>query len=407
MIRVWTRRLQRDDSGAVLILAALAMLLLLGIAALSIDGGRGLNEERDTQNAADNAALAAAWAACNGDDPQTAGTASAVANGFDNNGTTNTVTITDLGNGRFGATIASTIDGTFSKALGTDTVTARSAAVATCDINSGLGGFALFSGSTTCGPVDLNLTGSSQVIEGGIHSNDQLMINGNNALPSSIYGPVTAVVSIAHHGVIFYDNPGDTTPSTPGTNPRQGVPELPYPAEYDITDYAPGGTQALLAGVDYFSFPTDKVWQNETLASGLYYVDGDVDIRQNVVGEHVTIVATGQIQIRGNGNLVNTITDATDPLYGPYDPTGLALFSTYRNGVASCNRDAIKWSGSSHDWGGIQYAPYGNVDMSGASNVSFNGSIIAYNINLSGSDMTISYNDDFEGTPFTIINLEE
>ena len=89
------------------------------------------------------------------------------------------------------------------------------------------------------------------------------------------------------------------------------------------------------------------------------------------------------------------------------DDSGLALFSTYRDGTASCNRDAIKWSGSAHDWGGIQYAPFGNVDMSGASNVAFNGSIIAYNINLSGSDMTISYNDEFEGTPSTIINLEE
>ena len=400
------KRIHQDDRGAVLIIVAIAMLLVLGVAALSVDGGRGLNEERDSQNAADQASLAAAWAECNGRDPQAAGIASAAANGFDNNGTTNTVTITDLGSGRFDAVVTSTIDGGFAKTVGADTITARSQAVANCSIDSGLGGFALFSGSTSCGPVDLNLAGSAQVIEGGIHSNDQLMINGNAASPSSIYGPVTASVSVAHHGVLFYDNPGDTTPSTPGTNPTQGVAVRPYPAEYNIADYAPGGTQAVAAG-SYYPFTTDQVWQNQTLASGLYYVDGDVDIRQNVVGEHVTIVATGQIQVRGNGNRVNTITDELDPLYGPYDPSGLALFSTYRNGVASCNRDAIKWSGSAHEWGGIQYAPFGNVDMSGASNVSFNGSIIAYNINLSGSDMTISYNDDFEGTPSTVINLEE
>ena len=45
--------------------------------------------------------------------------------------------------------------------------------------------------------------------------------------------------------------------------------------------------------------------------------------------------------------------------------------------------------------------------MSGASNVSLVGSIIAYNIKLSGSDMNISYNEEFEGTPSTVINLEE
>ena len=403
------RRLINDESGAVLVIAAIVMLLMMGIAALSLDGGRGLNEERDSQNAADQASLAAAWAQCNGRDPQMAGLASAATNGFNNDGTTNTVTITDLGNGRFDAVVSSSIDGTFSKTVGVGTITARSQAVATCSISTGLGGFALFSGSTSCGPVDLNLTGAAQVIEGGVHSNDQLMINGNAGSPSSIYGPVTATVSVAHHGVLFYDNPGDTTESTPGTNPTQGVPVRPYPADYDIADYAPGGSQAAApaAAGEYFSYTTDRVWTNETLASGLYYVDGDVDIRQNVLGEHITIVATGQIQVRGNGNMVNTIADDSNPLYGPYDPTGLALFSTYRNALESCNRDAIKWSGSAHVWGGIQYAPFGNVDMSGASNVSFNGSIIAYNINLSGSDMTISYNDDFEGTPSTIINLEE
>ncbi|MDH5616094.1 MAG: pilus assembly protein TadG-related protein, partial [Acidimicrobiia bacterium] len=347
----------RDDSGAVLVVVALAMLLLLGVAALSLDGGRGLNEERDSQNVADQASLAAAWAACNGRDPQAAGLASAAANGFNNDGITNTVTITDLGNGRFEAVVASIIEGTFSKTVGADTITARSQAVATCDITTGLGGFALFSGSTSCGPVDLDLTGSSQTIEGGIHSNDQLKINGNVASPSKIYGPVTAVASVAYNGVLFFDTPGDTTESTPGTNPTQGVNVRPYPADFKIAAYAP--PQGAAAFAAYFPFSTDQSWSNVVIAPGVYYVDGDVDLH-DVSGEHVTIVATGQISLTGT-NLVNTITVDTDPLYGPYDPSGLALFSTYQNSIESCNRNAIKWSGSAHIWGGIQYAPFGNI----------------------------------------------
>lgn len=400
LLGTWTGRLHSDDTGAVLIIVALSMLLLLGIAALTIDGGRGLNEERNTQNAADHAALAAAWASCNGSDPQTAGIASAIANGFDNNGATNTVTITDLGSGRFGAVISSTVDGTFSKAIGTETVTARSEAVATCDINVGLGGFALFAGADACGPTELDLTGSSQTINGGIHSNDQLKISGNAATPSQIFGPVTAVTTVQHSGVDFYDTAGNPS------SPTQGVSYIGYPVEYKISWYAPGGGEAFAAGADYTAFPGDKDWSNETISRGLYYVDGDVSLH-DVTGEGVTIVATGQIRITGT-NAVNTYHPVNNPAGSePYDQSGLALFSTYQNESASCNRNAIIWSGSSHNWGGIQYAPYSNVDMSGADNSAFNGSIIAYNINLSGAGIQISYQDDHEGTPFTIINLEE
>ncbi len=390
------RRLHGDESGAVLVVVAVAMLLVLGVAALSVDGGRGLNEERDSQNAADQASLAAAWAECNGRDPVAAGIASAAANGFDNNGTTNSVTLTDLGSGRFEVVVSSTIDGGFAKTVGANTITASSQAVASCSITTGSGGFALFAGFTTCGPVDLSLTGSSQTIKGAIHSNDQLKINGNVASPSEVWGPVTAAVSVQHSGVNFFETDG--TPSAPGTNPTQGVALVPpYPVKYKIGDYAPGSTIASAAGSDYFDFTTNQSWSDVSLASGLYYVDGNVSLNR-VSGEHVTIVATGQISLTGT-NTVNTIVDSSDPNYGPYDPSGLALFSTYRNATASCNRDAITWSGSNHVWSGIQYAPFGNIDMSGADNSTFDGSIIAYNIKLSGSAINITYNDDFDGNP--------
>ena len=399
------RRLIGEDSGAVLVITAIVMLLMLGFAALSLDGGRGLNEERDSQNAADQASLAAAWAECNGRDPQAAGLTSAAINGFNNDGTTNTVVVTDLGNGRFDAVVSSSIEGTFSKTVGVGTITARSQAVANCSITTGLGGFALFSGSTTCGGFDLDLTGATQFIEGGVHSNDQLKINGNNALGSEsrIYGPVTAVVApVLHSGVLFYDNPGDVFESTPGTNPIAPVMERLYPANFNISDYAPPLGAATFADYSYFS--TNQSWSGP-ITPGVYYIDGDIDVH-DMTGEHVTIVATGQITLTGT-NTVNTISDPSDPLYGPYDPTGLALFSTHENGTEACNRNAIKWSGPSHAWGGIQFAPFGNVDMSGATNSTFDGSIIAYNINLSGAGINVSYNDDFEGTPTTVINLEE
>ena len=63
----------RDDSesGVVLIIFALAMVIILGMIAIAIDGGYGFVQNRRAQNAADFAAFAAAQqlsssAYCNG-----------------------------------------------------------------------------------------------------------------------------------------------------------------------------------------------------------------------------------------------------------------------------------------------------------------------------------------------------
>ncbi len=54
-------RARRDDeSGVVLIIFALAMVILLGMIAVAIDGGYGFVQNRRAQNAADFAAFAAA-----------------------------------------------------------------------------------------------------------------------------------------------------------------------------------------------------------------------------------------------------------------------------------------------------------------------------------------------------------
>ncbi|MBI3160062.1 MAG: hypothetical protein HYZ26_10740 [Chloroflexi bacterium] len=69
------------------------MVALLGFTALAIDGGRVYADRRDAQNAADNAALAAALAVINEGDEVADALALAAVNGFNNDGTTNTVTV--------------------------------------------------------------------------------------------------------------------------------------------------------------------------------------------------------------------------------------------------------------------------------------------------------------------------
>src|SRR5258706_855071 len=74
-----------------LILIVFSIIGLIGMSALAIDGGNAYLERRKTQNAADSAELAGAIARIEGNNWRAVALASAKSNGYDNNGTTNTV----------------------------------------------------------------------------------------------------------------------------------------------------------------------------------------------------------------------------------------------------------------------------------------------------------------------------
>ena len=144
----------------------------------------------------------------------------------------------------------------------------------------------------------------------------------------------------------------------------------------------------------YYSYVSDTVLSGN-LADGIYFVDGDLTL-QSIVVNSGTFVATGQIKLMGSVNTLNT----------PHDSTGLGLFSDYP-GVPDCvgGDIAIQWSASNNIWAGVQYAPNGRVVMSSADGSTFNGSIIAYRIDLSGANINITYDDTFTGIPVTSLRL--
>ena len=83
------------ERGQMLVMIALLTTTLLGLVGLAIDTGFHFVERRQLQNAADHAALAAAYELKSGgdiDDAAAVALAYAAANGYDNDGTTNTVT---------------------------------------------------------------------------------------------------------------------------------------------------------------------------------------------------------------------------------------------------------------------------------------------------------------------------
>ena len=81
------------ERGQALILIVFGMIGMLALIGLAVDGGMAYSDRRTAQNTADYTALAAALAFAKGEDATAAAMASANANGFDNNGTNNTVAV--------------------------------------------------------------------------------------------------------------------------------------------------------------------------------------------------------------------------------------------------------------------------------------------------------------------------
>lgn len=136
MRRIVTR-IDHDERGAALVIVALSMFMLMAVATLAIDGGIVQTDRRQAQNVADNSSLAAAWAICEGRDPTAAALTTASANGFDNNGATNTVSVADLGDGRARVEITFSRDAEFGQAIGTERLEVGASATASCTTYAG------------------------------------------------------------------------------------------------------------------------------------------------------------------------------------------------------------------------------------------------------------------------------
>lgn len=377
------------EDGAVGVLIAVGLTALMAMIALGVDLSVIYNWRRADQNGADHAALAAAWASCHGADPSAAGLLAASDNGFDNDGVSNTVFVSGLGEGRFEVEISSSVDALFAGVIGIDRLEASARAVAACTAAT-VGSYSIFAGSTTCGPKTLDWPGSSSNMIGRIHSNDGLFLGGTG---NSVEGATTYVTGSEING-------GNDLNPPPGPS---GV--LPLPVEFDIQAYGPGGSKALLAGSNYYYAGSSKIdtgWLESrglynsstgTLATGLYFTDGDIDIGSSNLRGNVTLVtSSGTITLSGsNQNLL------------PWDPDDLLLFS-HRD--TACFDYAVKVDGSDSTWRGVVYAPRGMIEMPGSDNSRILGSLIGDTVRLNGSQLEIEAHEECCEGPPSIALLE-
>jgi Flp pilus assembly protein TadG len=408
--RLFAARSQSNERGVAAVVVAISLLVLMGFTAYALDISLGFDERRDTQNAADNSALAAAWEACNpkassAPNPVQAARQVAALNGFDHNDPNMSVEVTQLAGNRYRVAITTTEPTHFAKTqpIGAGSLTVLSQAEADCDYLPFLGGYALFAGApSSCnGGVQLDLSGASKIVTGGVHSNGDIQITG---VSTTINGQVTHVGS------------SNYSPSTKLNS------AIAYPIDVTFGEFQPGGTRAAAAAAvgNYISTSADinnNFMKNNGYAtgtggsitivkSGIYYTSGDISLNSADVapGVKVTFVAVGKIEVNGSGNF-----DAYEPIVGgPNDP-GLLMYSNYLAPPAgpTCVGKAVQWSVSNGVWTGVIFAPHGQAKQSAASNATLNGSIFAYTVDLSGADFNITWQDNPSGDPDFRVELRK
>lgn len=380
------------ERGTTVVVIATSLLMLLGFTALAVDAGLAYSERRGTTNAADSAALAAAWEECNpsGIGPIPAARETAASNSYDDTEPDTAVDVESLGEGEWRVRISKMTEGIFSPAtpFADDSMTVVSEALALCDPTEFLEGMAIFAGGDTCGPTELKATGSSITVNGGIHSNGALQIH---ATPETehLTGPITYRES--------------------GTHGEQvSGPPIEYPLDVEVSEYATAGSGRAVGLYFGTNVQIDNDWLDDQgfldpvtgnlTQSGIYYTSYShpgqpaIDLHglKADPGVTVTFVAQGSIKITG----------ATDNLraHDAIEPGGTVgiLFLSNHPGPppGSCNSMAVEISAPTFsNAAGVIYAPNGVIGISNSTAV-LDGSIIGWRVDVAGSNLTVNYEDD-------------
>ena len=402
-------RIRRDDRGVVLVLIALVMAVLMGLAALALDLSVAMNKRRVAQNAADNSVLEAAWASCHGADPFAAAGLSVTRNGF----APTDLTLVNLGSSTFEATIATSVDTFFGRVLGFSKIDVTTNAAASCAAGSG-GANAIFATGTTCPTFSkrqVDISGSNQAVSGGVHSNGNAVVSGStnnfdfdtlDTPPGSIPDPFTYLHTVDKgdpSNVFETGYPVDLDPSAPPSWPP--VSPLPAPVDFVSSEWDNVGVDGPVANAAKVA---GRYWRvNRDIdgsfilsrGDGVYYATGNIKLDTTVTAD-VTLVAEGFIEFSGSNQVL-------EPWRGPGAAANnlLAFGNQPYSGTDSCDKFVVSMGGSTQSWEGIIYGPNGLVEMNGSSGTTFTGSLVGFAVRLNGSDITmIAEPDFFSGEPF-------
>jgi Flp pilus assembly protein TadG len=389
--------------GTVAVAVAFGLITLLGVVALSLDGGALFSRRRSVQAAADAAALAAAcdlynnyWSA-SGTDPngtaKASALATALADGYNNDGTTNTVTVNIPPQSGPYAGLAGYVEVIiqfneqpgFSSIFSSAPVAVRARAVALGSpvaanvgilvldptgkgaLNAQGGGNSTVSGT----PVIVNSTNATAAIAGGggSLSAQKFIIAGGYATSGN--GSFQGPIYINHMGM------ADPLSDLPVPDPSTMTVQATHSTQYT------SGNVYLQPGV-YKGGISASGTASLTLAPGIYYMDGggfSFSGQGSLTGNGVMIYNapgngnSGGISVSGQGSI-----NISAPTSGVYK--GVTFFQDRTSSVTG----NVQGTGGTTNITGTFYFAGALLNVSGNGGVTNLGSqYISYDLNLGGT----------------------
>ena len=427
---------QHGEQGQTAILLALAMIGLLGIVGLALDGGMLYWNQRRAQNGADAAAIAGVTKLAEHviDETCASGSEQDILAVVQEYAGVNEIPNADLGENVEAFYLVENSDGdrvpliyptsgkpwhvgeTGSIPCDQDPVglqvTARfpqqtflAGVIGIAETNVTVDASAIYETNTACSSFvllslddssDMNvlhLSGSGvNILGGGVHSNGGAHISGGG---QEMY--------VDENSPIEYGDGAHTNIDSDLEYPTRTIgpaPAVSGDGFYRYADFAEGGyiyqevydnDPSMIHIIDG-DLEQDMVIKTDNsvkppvdrFIDGLYIVTGDVHLNkvrmrnQDEPPWRVTIAAKGCIQFSGGGNTL------------PY-ARGVLLYSDCDNTA----KGAIKMSGSENKWAGLILAPHGDVDISGADNSDLSGMIVAQRIGIRGASNTLQHHPNY------------
>jgi hypothetical protein len=390
-----------SERGQAIILIIFSILGLFGMAALVIDGGNAYLERRKAQTAADAAALTAAITRIEGGDWREAALASGKSNGYDNNGTTNTIELnTPPIDGPYSdnpeyiqVIVTSYLDTYFGSVIGVPQIKVVAHSISQSKpavYGQMFTGYALVSLAphSECDKRRSFLIHGEATIRlwgGGLFVNSDnpdcaVIQYGSGSVRVVDDSPVTIV------GGASIQKPQLMTPFPPQT----GAVPIPYPPPIQMPKVGCGSkiakvdeeTMIMSPGNWDHDFPPEGV---EELEAGVYCIGGNVNVVDRLIGSNVILVVEhGSVRFNSQATI-----QLEAPNAGPLK--GLLLYMPLKNNsrlVLNGNPDSV--------FRGTILAPAADLHLNGNdSEFGFHSQIIAYYIEVAGqSDTLIRYLDE-------------
>jgi hypothetical protein len=402
---------KQSERGQALILIVFAIIGLIGMTALAVDGGNAYADRRHAQNAADTAALAGGRAIIRGEPWKPAALAIAGQNGYTDTDASLVSTSTTFNVEAYSCSeagsdvdcgiydgdaeyiqvkITSTVDTFFAPIVGIETVTNVVQAIAHVvpgDYVQMFDGHALVGlAPGECSAVTYDGTANTTVTGGGIYVNSSCQPDAfdNQSSSAQLSAPSLCTVGGIDANGAGINIPTQTEGCASVGFPPEGM-AMPNPSCGSATATQSGGSMS--PGNYSGNFPPAGV---TFLESGIYCIDGDFRLNagDTLAGSNVVIVVTdGDVDWAGGAQV-----NLSAPESGPF--AGLLIYIPMGDPIDYSNTVTVNGNSDSSITGTF-LAPASHCKLNGTGGLDeVDGQVICYTMQLSGTtSISVHYND--------------